>query len=89
MTPVPRYPPDLRKAEKALRYGREHRRTRRLLKPLVATGTVLCARCRKPIAAGAKWDLGHPDGDSAGGPEHQACNRATYGRAVGRVSRLW
>jgi len=66
----------------------EHRVGRAAWAPRVATGTVRCARgsaCRRAelvdgelvgglIRAGEGWHLGHPDGESAGGPEHIACN---------------
>jgi len=28
------------------------------------------------IAPDARWDLGHADGESVGGPEHRMCNRS-------------
>lgn len=63
--------------------------------PVVASGTVRCARgaaCRFAefvdgrlvggfIEAGSDWDLGHPDGVSVGGPEHAVCNRGHLGLA--------
>jgi hypothetical protein len=54
----------------------------------VASGIVLCARCRKPILPGEPWDLGHNDYDRAkyNGPEHRRCNRAKVKR---RQSRDW
>lgn len=63
-------------------YDRTYDRERRRWAPLVATGTVGCARCRAPIPAAAPWDLGHDDHDRSiiVGPEHRACNRATSGR---------
>ena len=65
-----------------------HRRRRRLLEPVVATGTVRCARgahCLRAewvdgelvgglILPGEPWHLGHPDDESVGGPEHRRCN---------------
>jgi hypothetical protein len=39
-----------------------------------------CARCRKPIERGQRWDLGHPDGEVLGGPEHASCNRSAGAR---------
>jgi hypothetical protein len=65
-----------------------HKARRRRLEPIVQTGTVRCARgasCKLAelvdgVLVGGfirgEWDLGHPDGESAGGPEHRACNRA-------------
>ena len=65
----------------------------------VATGTVRCARgaaCRFGdgelgglIAANALWDLGHPDGESVGGPEHRECNRSAPQRLKARRWREW
>jgi hypothetical protein len=68
-------------------YGWRHQQLRRRVAPAVAAGTVVCARCHKPILPGEPWDLGHVDGDKArySGPEHRACNRA--GRR--RQSREW
>lgn len=71
-----------------------HRRQRKTLEPVVRMGLTRCARgaaCRfaelvdgmrvggfiKPEDA---WDLGHPDGESAGGPEHAVCNRGAPSR---------
>jgi hypothetical protein len=66
----------------------EHRNGRRALAPAVATGRVRCARgaaCKwaewvdGELVGGyirGPWDLGHPDGESRGGPEHSACNRS-------------
>jgi hypothetical protein len=63
-------------------YGGRHQRRRALLAPLVAAGSVTCARCGKPIGPGEPWDLGHVDGDRQrySGPEHRSCNRSTAGR---------
>jgi hypothetical protein len=55
----------------------------------VASGLVRCARgsaCRRAevvdgelvgglIKSWESWDMGHPDTESACGPEHSACNR--------------
>jgi hypothetical protein len=45
------------------------------LAPVVATGTVKCARCDELIEAGEDWQLDHRD-DGRGwlGPSHQRCN---------------
>jgi hypothetical protein len=58
-------------------YGTEHQRLRAQLAPIVATGTVACARCGELIPAGEPWDLGHDTFDRGrySGPEHRSCNR--------------
>jgi hypothetical protein len=30
------------------------------------------------------WDLGHPDSESLGGPEHEVCNRGASSRLKAR-----
>jgi hypothetical protein len=57
------------------RYGMAHKAMRRRLAPVVATGTVKCARCDEPIEPGADWQLDHKD-DGRGwlGPSHKSCN---------------
>ncbi|MFI7203312.1 hypothetical protein [Micromonospora aurantiaca (nom. illeg.)] len=64
-------------------YGWQHQKLRARWKPIVATGTVPCARCGQLIPPGAPWDLGHDDHDRRrySGPEHRRCNRATAGRS--------
>lgn len=89
--PVPR----LRVPHNA-RYGWPHRHRRAAWKPVVATGRVRCARGAACLFAidgvggfievGQLWDLGHPDGESTGGPEHRACNRSAAQRLKGRRS---
>lgn len=63
-------------------YGRDHKALRRRYEPIVKAGEATCWRCRRPIAPGDSWDLGHDDDDRTRyrGPEHAACNRATAGR---------
>ena len=70
-------------------YGALHVAERKRLAPIVATGTVDCARCGKRIRSTEPWDLGHDDNDRSvwTGPEHRACNRSAGG-AVGRASQL-
>jgi hypothetical protein len=70
-------------------YGAEHQKLRRQWAPIVATGTVRCGRCGARIAIGARWDLGHIDGDKTRyrGPEHSACNRATSRHKVERAQQ--
>jgi hypothetical protein len=60
-------------------YGQAHQRLRRQLVPIVAFGTVNCARCGEPIVPGEPWDLDHQDGSRTRylGPSHARCNRAT------------
>lgn len=77
------------------KYARpEHRGGRRRWAPLVAMGLVRCARgaaCRRAecldgnlvgglITHDERWHLGHPDGESVGGPEHVACNTGAPSR---------
>jgi hypothetical protein len=64
----------------------------------VAGGRIRCARgaaCKFAevvdgrkvggfIAPDTAWDLGHPDGESTGGPEHAACNRAAPSRLAAK-----
>jgi hypothetical protein len=72
--------------------GQRHYRKRLALVPLVASGSVRCARCGELIAPDEPWDLGHVDGDPTRyqGPEHRRCNRATAAHRVERkVSRQW
>jgi len=60
-------------------YDRDHHRRRRLLAPLVATGTVVCPTCGRLIMRGQAWDLGHRDGVPGEylGAQHARCNRRT------------
>ena len=62
-------------------YGATHQRERAKWEPIVATGNVMCARCKQPIGANEPFDLGHND-DRTGynGPEHVACNRGAGAR---------
>jgi hypothetical protein len=79
---------------------------RQRLVPLVNGGGVRCARgafCEYAeliegvlvgglIHAGEAWDVGHPDGESVGGPEHAVCNRRAgtrKGNVKMRQSRVW
>ncbi len=63
----------------------EHRNTRKSWIPLVATGSVPCARCGELIRTDEKWHLGHVDGTNQyAGPEHVRCNCATA--TPGRVT---
>jgi hypothetical protein len=69
------------KSRAARGYGEAHKATRARYAALVATGLAVCARCGKPIAPGAPFDLGHTT-DRTGwtGPEHPKCNRVAGGR---------
>jgi hypothetical protein len=71
-------------------YGARHQALRRRWAPMVERGEVVCARCNRPIAPGAPWDLGHDDHDRSvyTGPEHRRCNRATATRRR-RSQRRW
>jgi hypothetical protein len=78
-----------------------HRGTRRRLAPVVASGLVRCARgaaCRRAelidgelvgglILPREPWHLGHPDGESTGGPEHVSCNTGAPSRLRGKMRR--
>jgi hypothetical protein len=90
------------RASEERKYARpEHRGGRRRLAPLVDAGLVRCARgaaCLRAelidgewlggfIRQGERWDMGHPDGESVGGPEHAACNRGAPSRMRGRIGR--
>ena len=77
-----RRPGDLTERERG--YGAPHRKLRRQLAPIVATGTVRCAGCGELIGAHERWDLGHLDGgarDEDQRPEHVRCSRATVSHA--------
>ena len=72
-----------RGSRQARGYDRHHDRQRAQWAPLVATGTIPCARCGRPIPPGQPWDLGHSDDRTTWtGPEHATCNRAAGGRAA-------
>jgi hypothetical protein len=76
-----------------------HRGARSRWAPLVASGLVRCARggaCRRAelvdgellggfISPLEKWHLGHPDSESAGGPEHVVCNTGAPSRLRARA----
>lgn len=68
-------------------YDAAHDRLRAYWEPRVQTGTIRCAKpeCRRLIAPGEPWDLGHTE-DRTGylGPEHERCNRSDGGRAAHR-----
>jgi hypothetical protein len=91
------------KTREARDYGAAHQAVRERYKALVASGLARCARCGRPIAKGAQFDLDHSD-DRSGylGVSHPRCNRlagARRGAAVTngkrapdlgrRVSRVW
>jgi len=61
-------------------YGWQHQKERARWARRVEKGDVVCARCRRLILPGQRWDLGHVDGTERtvySGPEHAGCNRAT------------
>ena len=80
-----------------------HRGARRRWAPMVASGTVRCARggaCGRAelvdgelvgglIRPDEEWHLGHPDGESVGGPEHRKCNAGAPSRLGARRRREW
>jgi hypothetical protein len=74
-----------RKPYPTQRYGQAHRAMRARLTPLVARGTVACARCGQLIGSDEKWELDHrDDGHGWLGPSHQRCNaRAGWEAMVG------
>jgi hypothetical protein len=56
-------------------YGPAHKALRERLAPVVATGTVECARCGDVIEPGTAWQLDHnDDGRGYRGPSHATCN---------------
>ena len=65
-------------------YDRKHDQLRKQWAPVVATGTVKCARCGRLIGAHEPWDLDHDDRDRTKylGPSCAACNRRSGGRNV-------
>ena len=70
--------------------------------PIVATGLVRCARggaCRRAELVGGelvggfilpteRWHLGHPDGESVGGPEHVKCNTGAPSRLRAKLGSV-
>ena len=57
------------------KYGVVHKTMRKRLAPVVARGTIECARCGELIGPDSKWHLDHRD-DGRGwlGPSHESCN---------------
>jgi hypothetical protein len=53
---------------------------------MVSAGRAICWCCRRIIAPGEAWDMGHADLPGAhalgwyAGPEHRACNRGASRR---------
>jgi hypothetical protein len=80
-----------------------HRGARRRWSAAVASGWVRCARgaaCRRAewvdgelvgglILPRERWHLGHPDGESVGGPEHVRCNTGAPSRLRASTKRAW
>ena len=72
-------------------YGRQHRLTRFVLRPIVEAGMATCCRCLRRIRPGESWDLDHTT-DRAGylGAAHSFCNRSAGARVRNRgPSREW
>lgn len=68
------------------RYGHQHRKERATWAPYVATGTINCSRCHKPIQPGQAWHLDHDDDRIHYlGPAHARCNTAAGGQRSGQV----
>lgn len=94
----------VRRPLERVQYARQ-KRSRAGWAPLVRSGQVRCARgaaCRFSelvdgrrvgglIHPGEVWQLGHPDGESVGGPEHLRCNTGAPSRlrATHRKGRDW
>jgi hypothetical protein len=80
----------IRLSDRQRGYGPVHRALRKRLGPIVATGTVPCARCGELIKVGELWDLGHDDLDRRrySGPEHARRNRQTSSHRVEREKRI-
>lgn len=76
---------------RATRWDAAHRARRRAWVPVVATGTVPCARCGVLIRPGEPFDLDHlAEGLSL--PSHALCNRAAGGaskRVFSARSHRW
>jgi hypothetical protein len=70
-------------------YGHAHQQLRADWARRVATGSIHCARCGRPIAPHEKWDLGHDDWDRTQyrGPEHRTCNRRAAAIKGNRLRR--
>lgn len=63
-------------------YDSHHDRTRAHWAPQVATGTIRCWRCHRPITPNDPWHLGHSDDRTRhNGPEHALCNLSAAGRS--------
>jgi len=68
-------------------YGQAHRNQRAQWEPLVASGQVRCARCRRPILPGQDWHLDHAaDRLTYLGPSHAGCNRKAGARNGARIT---
>lgn len=64
-------------------YGYHHQQQRKRWAPIVATGTVPCAReCGRLIKPGEPWHLDHADDGRRRylGPAHRSCNIAASNR---------
>lgn len=66
-------------------YDAKHDRLRREWAPLVADGTIQCARCDRYINTGEPWALDHNDDRTSYlGPSHTRCNNSAGGKAAHR-----
>jgi hypothetical protein len=61
---------------------------REIVAKSVEAGEAYCARCRRLIAPGTPWDLGHSDDRLTWtGPEHSSCNRSAAARRGNKARR--
>jgi len=92
-----------RKESNRRKYANQsHRGGRERWRPVVATGSVRCARgpaCGRAELVGSvkvgglidpreAWHLGHADQESVGGPEHRACNVGAPARLEAQARRV-
>ncbi len=70
-------------------YGYAHKQERKRWVPKVEAGGVLCARCHKPIEAGAPFHLDHDDHDRSAyiGVSHPSCNTSANRLSVTGTGR--
>jgi hypothetical protein len=76
------------KSREARGYGNGHKALRERAAALVAAGLATCARCGRPIPAGAPFDLDHSDDRAAYlGVSHTSCNRRAGARKANAKRR--